>query len=213
MAVRPRYILWVALAIACAVVGWFLVRPEISDFAGRTDEPFPVFTEAAPPAVRSGFGTTGEIGRLRIAAVGADAQMVWTQVDHGTFAVPSDVATVGLWNSGALPTDAIGPMVVAGHITDNVGKPGALVDLTKTVKGDTVNVVAADKTYSYRVVDVEQFHKEALPPKLFNQSQPHRLYVVSCANRVRLGATGFHYTDNVVVSADLVPDDTTKSSS
>ncbi len=43
-----------------------------------------------------------------------------------------------------------------------------------------------------------------LPAHLFRTDGPHLLHLVTCTNRRNLSGGGFHYADNLVVSAEEV---------
>jgi len=160
------------------------------------------------PTVGTGFSSTGDLaarqapGSLVMPAIGARAPMTSVGIKRGQMLVPGDVARVGRLNRSAAVGDLIGTTVIAGHVSDRHDRPGAFWRLASARKGQVVTVTDAGKTVRYRVTGVERFDRNRkLPQRLFRTTGAHRLVLISCTGRVTTRSGGFHYTQNVVVTA------------
>lgn len=142
------------------------------------------------------------IGRLRVPQRGIDAAVVSAGWDHETMAVPNDVTTVGWFEPSAQRADLAGVSLIAGHVADPVGRPGALAGLDQVQEDDIVEWSdVGGETSRFKVTGLARYPRaRGLPPSLFNVAGPHTLQLVTCANR-QDRAGGFHYVDNLVVTA------------
>jgi len=154
-------------------------------------------TYVAPPAP-----ARAAIGWLRIERLGIRTPVVPVGWDGDAMAVPNDVRTVGWFTPTAGLDDLAGSTVVAGHVSDQAGSPGAFAPLVAARVGDLVVWRAGHgKPRRFRVLSIRRYPRSAgLPRSLFQTDGAHTIRLVTCAHRVR-SATGFHYTDNLVVSA------------
>jgi hypothetical protein len=67
--------------------------------------------------------------------------------------------------------------------------------------GDKVRWTVGGRTQVFEVRGVRRYRRAAgVPGELFRTDGPRLLHLITCANRVRRGG-GFHYTDNLVVTA------------
>ena len=106
---------------------------------------------------------------------------------------------MGWWRAGAHPGDAVGVVVLDGHVDTRRDGPGAFFHLAATHVGDDI-VIATDRgQYRYDVRDVRRYPKPALPPELFAPTGRARLVVVTCGGP--FDRTTRQYADNTVVSA------------
>jgi hypothetical protein len=128
--------------------------------------------------------------------------MVGVGWDGDTLAVPNDPRTVGWFTPSAHREDLIGTSLVAGHVADTDGRPGALAPLVGARVGDVVVWRdALGRALRFRVVSIRRFPRAGgLPLSLLRPDGPHTLQLVTCTHRIPRGE-GFHYTDNLVVSA------------
>lgn len=142
--------------------------------------------------------------RISIPAIKVSAAMDSVGVSDNKMKIPGNVKKVGWYSKSARPFDVLGNMIVAGHVSDRKDHPGALYKATKVKKGHEVRVTVSGKTYKYKVTSVKTYPRsKKLPGSVFDQKTNHRLVIVSCANKVKSG-TGFHYKDNVVITAARV---------
>lgn len=152
---------------------------------------------APPELVDPGSG-----GMLRIPRLGIEAPVDGVDLDGTAMAVPNDPHRVGWLRSTARSGDLIGASVLAGHVSDEHDRPGALARL-HSVRLGTV-IVWTDprgRRHRFRTVRVALYPRDrGLPAALFAADGQHRLVLVTCAERVSTGA-GFHYRSNLVVSA------------
>lgn len=153
--------------------------------------------------------TTGTVARstgmrLQVPAVGVDAPVHRVGLDGGAMAVPHDVRRVGWLGSSAAPGDAMGSAVFSGHVTSRTGRPGAFSRLRLVQRGQRVRWVADGRAHTYVVTGVRRYSRAAgVPGSVFRTDGPAVLHLVTCAGRVATD-TGFHYTQNLVVTARRV---------
>jgi LPXTG-site transpeptidase (sortase) family protein len=124
-----------------------------------------------------------------VSAIGTDGSR--------TLVPPSDYTTVGWWALGAKPGSGQGTTIIAGHTVHTGG--GALDNLEDMRVGDRVIVDRTHQDLEYVVSSVKIYRKGALATKVdrvFNQSGPERLAIVTCEN-----FNGSIYLSNVVVIA------------
>ena len=169
--------------------------------------PAPASAVRVPPA---GPGVTADAtgfvpSRLVVEAVGIDAPLLATSVDHALALVPpEDPAELGWWR-GVRPGAGAGAVLVAGHLDSRRLGRGPLAALVDLASGDVATVTAADgTTASYVLRGVEVFDKDALPAgELFGYAGPERLVLVTCGGRFDRSAGG--WDSNVVAVLDPVP--------
>lgn len=114
---------------------------------------------------------------------------------------PADVLDVGWWDASALPGQATGSTVIAGHTVNTGG--GSLDRLADVRRGALVDVLTRNGVMRYEVRRTKVYDKEQLARnavKVFGQDTGDgRLVLVSCADW-----DGTAYDSNVVVYADPV---------
>jgi sortase (surface protein transpeptidase) len=138
--------------------------------------------------------------RLMIDRLGVTAAVEAVGVQRGALDIPEDPAEVGWWVGSAVPGDARGTVLIAGHVdTARAGK-GALFQLERLPVGSTVDVRAGDRTFVYRTVARRSYSKQRLPKTLFARTGPAQLALVTCGGAFYHGA----YDHNVVVYASPV---------
>jgi hypothetical protein len=138
--------------------------------------------------------------RLVISRLGVAAAVDAVGVQRGALDIPENPAQVGWWVGSAVPGDARGTVLIAGHVdTARAGK-GALFQLERLPIGATVDVRAGDRTFVYRTVARRSYPKQRLPDALFARTGPAQLVLITCGGAFRNGA----YDHNVVVYASPV---------
>jgi hypothetical protein len=120
---------------------------------------------------------------------------------NGAMEVPQDPADPG-WFSGGPTPGALGPAVIAGHVTWD-GAPAVFHRLGTMRRGDQVTVTRQDgKTAIFTVTLVDQFSKSRFPSQAVYGPIDHAgLRLITCGGTY--DAARHTYLDNVVVFAKL----------
>nr|WP_239522549.1 class F sortase [Geodermatophilus sabuli] len=114
--------------------------------------------------------------------------------------MPERPTVLGWYAAGAVPGDAAGTAVIAGHVDSARYGAGPLEGLLDLGEGDLVEVTdATGDTHRYAVTARTSFAKSALPAELFRADGPPQLALVTCGGAFD-ERTG-NYADNVVVVA------------
>ncbi|WGX97358.1 VaFE repeat-containing surface-anchored protein [Nocardioides sp. L-11A] len=201
---RTGYYTWVASTTADSR------NTAASHACGLESETTLVRKPAYPaPVVSTGFSAAGAdvagrrgIERIRIPSLGVDARTSPVGIKRGTMQVPGNVARTGRLRQSAAVGDLIGTTVIAGHVSDRHDRPGAFWKLAKARKGKVVTVRQGGMKVRYRVTSVERFSRAStLPDRFFSTTGEHQLVLISCAGKVTTPGGGFHYRQNVVVTA------------
>lgn len=140
---------------------------------------------------------------LRIPAIDVRSRVVPLGLDAaGAMEVPADPADVG-WYTGAPTPGALGPAVLAGHVTwDRV--PAVFFRLAGLERGDRIHVTRRDGlTAVFEVREVTVVAKSRFPTRRVYGATDHAaLRLITCAGRYDVDRA--RYADNAVVSAALV---------
>jgi hypothetical protein len=124
---------------------------------------------------------------------GATVRPVGVEPDGEMEVPPAD--EVGWYRYGPRPGDG-GSSVLAAHIAYG-GEDGVFRRLADLAPGATVTVTFADETTrSFRVTEVANYPKDALPPETWTDQGPANLSLITCGGEFD-ESTG-HYTDNVI---------------
>ena len=171
-------------------------EPDPPDRADRADRERvrdrttgPVLPESDPVAV-----SVPRIGvRSTLVDLGLD--------EDGAMEVPRDPARAGWFSSGAAP-GALGPAVIAGHVTWN-GAPGVFHRLGVLRRDDQVRVTRRDgRTAVFTVTRVARFPKAQFPThEVYGAIDHAGLRLITCGGGY--DAVRHRYPDNVVVFARL----------
>ncbi|MFL6174916.1 MAG: class F sortase [Marmoricola sp.] len=148
--------------------------------------------------VRQGAG-----GALGIPSLGIHAPVDAVGLDGTAMAVPNEPARVGWLTSTAHADDIVGSSVLAGHVSDEHDRPGALNRLGRIKVGAAIVWTGpTGKRVLFRVVRTRLYPRSrGLPATMFASAGPRELNLVTCAARVTTSNGGFHYTSNLVVTA------------
>uniref|UniRef100_UPI000AEE7F06 class F sortase n=1 Tax=Streptomyces scabiei TaxID=1930 RepID=UPI000AEE7F06 len=141
--------------------------------------------------------------RLLVRAIGVNAPMAELTLDEtGALRPPSaDMpGFVGWYGAGTAP-GSVGTAVTTGHVDTPEG-PGVFYRLGALAKGDTIEIIRADRRTAVFTVDaVELYDKEAFPDeKVYGSSHQPELRVITCGGQY---AEETGYQGNVVVYATL----------
>lgn len=175
---------------------------------GLASESTMVRRPPTPPVdIETGVNADGEIvrtsslPRLTIPALNISAPVVTVGKVGTRMAVPGDVHKVGWYRPTARPGEEIGTSVIAGHVSDEHDRPGALWRLKNARRGQTINV----GRQSYRISKVyTRPRSEDLAKDLFATTGAHRLVLVTCTGKRTNPDGTFHYTKRLIVIAKHV---------
>lgn len=141
--------------------------------------------------------------RITIPRLGVQSNLVNLGVDSsGAMEVPVEAADAGWYELGPTP-GALGPAVIAGHVTWNQS-PAVFHRLGTLSRGDLVNVTRADgKTAVFSVEGVARYPKAQFPTqKVFGTIDHAGLRLITCGGAYDDAAN--RYLDNVVVFTELL---------
>jgi Sortase domain len=219
---RPvRALMAVGLAIIGAVLVWVaLARPSTPDsvFTGTPNgHSLPSMSPSAPnPTPERGTARPEQDVRdqitglvlpasepvaVSIPRIGVRARLVELGLDKGEMEVPQDGARAG-WFSRAATPGALGPAVIAGHVTWHRA-PAVFHRLGTMKRGDQVSVARKDgKTAIFTVTRVDQFSKSRFPSGAVYGPIDHAgLRLITCGGTY--DGARHKYLDNVIVFAKL----------
>ncbi|EME52163.1 class F sortase [Amycolatopsis decaplanina] len=191
-----------ALAISAGVIVLTWIPPEpAASFAEPAVMPG---EDGAPLALPADSAKRGQRpGTIRLPE-GGSAKLVRSEVNSdGVLPVPRGLGDAAWW--GARLGAEAGTALISGHVNWG-GVKGPFDELWRMREGQEVAVSdATGGIWVYRVREVVTMHKNDLPAqaaKLFAQSGPHRLVLVTCGGDYLGGTDG--YRDNRVIVATLV---------
>jgi sortase (surface protein transpeptidase) len=218
---RVRALIAIGLGIIGAVLVWAaLARPSTPDSAlapAPTGDGMPSTSPNAPqapperPTERADHVRDKITGlvlpesdpvAVSIPSLGVRSTLVDLGLDsNGAMEVPQDPARAGWFSEGPAP-GALGPAVIAGHVTWN-GAPAVFHRLGSMRRGDQVTVVRKDgKTAVFTVSQVARFSKSQFPSRAVYGPINHAgLRLITCGGTY--DAARHTYLDNVVVFAKL----------
>jgi hypothetical protein len=121
----------------------------------------------------------------------------------GALQLPERPTVLGWFAPGAVPGDAAGSAVIAGHVDSARYGSGPLEQLYAVDLGQVVEVVdAAGERHRFAVTSRTSYRKTALPAEVFRTDGPPQLALITCGGAFD-EVTG-NYADNVVVLAQPV---------
>lgn len=134
------------------------------------------------------LGVTSTLEKLNL---GADGEMK----------TPRDPFKAGWYEPGPAP-GAMGPAVIAGHVTWN-GEPSVFHKLSTLKRGDRIEVAREDgKTAEFTVDKIGQYPKNEFPTVEVYRNLDHAgLRLITCGGE--FSESDNRYSDNVVVFASL----------
>jgi len=226
---QPARAATAVLALALAVAGSYLVWTAVSGpgspppvpeagprAAARATRQVPERPPSASPSAspaRAGAGAADLIKgptlpdskpvRVVIPRLGVTSALVGLGLDQtGAMEVPPDPAVAGWYVLGPDP-GALGPAVIAGHVTWN-RVPAVFFRLATMRRGDRVTVLRKDGIKAvFSVTRVARFDKSSFPTRAVFGSIDHAgLRLITCGGRYDV--TDHRYLANVVVFATLV---------
>ena len=134
--------------------------------------------------------------------IGVRSSLIRLGLDgEGAMEVPDDPALAGWFSRGAAP-GALGPAVIAGHVTWD-GAPAVFHRLGTVRRGDRVTVAREDgRTAVFTVTRVAQYSKSRFPSRAVYGAIDHAgLRLITCGGTY--DRVHHRYLDNIVVFARL----------
>ena len=188
-----RLLIGLLAMVALTACGGAVTEPLSSTASTQTVVDSTALAPAAAAATESAKRAELVTDPARLRLDGIDAPVVPLALSGSELVPPADPTVLGWWgrNAGA----AHGVTLLVGHTVHTGG--GDLDNLEDVPVGATANVSGVH----YQVAKVQVIRKAALAkqaPRLFAQSGPHRLVIVTCEDYNP--ATG-HYDSNVVLTA------------
>ena len=161
------------------------------------------------PSVPTGFDgmafrrVLSGLAPARITLPGISAGIDRIGVADGAAQVPDDVARVGWLRDSASLDDRIGTTVIAGHVADEAGHPGAFSRLRQATVGQIVTVKdSKGHAHRFRIRSVASYARSgSLPAGVFSTTGAHKLVLITCTDKVTYPDGHYHYADNRVVTA------------
>jgi sortase (surface protein transpeptidase) len=137
---------------------------------------------------------------VSIPRIGVRSKLVDLGLKGGAMETPKNPADAGWYSRGPSP-GALGPAVIAGHVTWN--GPAVFYRLGSIRRGDQVSVTRKDgKTAVFTVTRVAQFPQSRFPTRAVYGPIDHAgLRLITCGGTY--DAARHKYLDNVVVFAKL----------
>ncbi|WP_144710898.1 class F sortase [Curtobacterium pusillum] len=159
------------------------------------------FQDPAVPAARSDATPV----RVTIPAIGVSSSLEdLHRGSAGELDPPKDWNSAGWFSDGIVPGE-VGPAVIAGHV-DSPTTAAVFFRLDELVPGDQIHVAMSDGTTRTFTVDrSERAAKSAFPTSdVYGPAPTPELRLITCDGTFDT-ATG-HYTDNLIVFAELSSD-------
>ncbi|WP_430869084.1 class F sortase [Demequina aurantiaca] len=215
----------IAVAAVFAVLAWMALRPVVPQpIAQATAAPQAAAGEQAPSSEPTAtppptpspvpidlskrvepMMTRPEQGKpthLSVPSVGVSTDLeTLGLLDDGSLATPKDTDLVGWYGGGARP-GAVGPAVLAGHVSWN-GDPSVFFRLSEVAVGEQITVSQDDgKEVNFRVTRVEQHPKEEFPTlEVYGNTATPQLRLITCGGD--FDDSSGHFYDNVIVFAEM----------
>lgn len=140
---------------------------------------------------------------VSIPAIGVDAPTTRLRLQaDNTMEVPADPAHTG-WYEGSAAPGALGPTVVAGHVTWNQ-EPTVFFELGALRPGEEIHIRRKDgRTAIYAVTDIAQYGKDDFPTsKVYGDVDQPEIRLITCAGPYDPDTN--EYDSNLVVFGELV---------
>jgi hypothetical protein len=197
----------ISVAVSVTAIGtgiWLWVSPTYETPGAAGIVPSATAATTTLPAAAGVRATAHQAAgvptQLRLPALGVTASIVPVGLAAGgTLAVPADPHVLGWWEEGAAPGEALGTVVIDGHVdTWNAGD-GALFHLASARPGERIVLRTSAGPVTYVIVGRRTYLKASLPRSVFASYGRPRLVVITCGGP--FDWTTRHYLDNVVVYA------------
>lgn len=182
--------------------------PSVSPSQPNTSEPVtapsqPSTAPSAPEIAVEPRAPQAVPTSLSIPKIDVDTELEQLGIqDDGALATPVDTDLAG-WFSGGPRPGAVGPAVIAGHVSWN-GDPSVFFRLTELEPGDIVTVHQEDGSEAdFEVTRLEQHDKDEFPTvSVYGNTDEPELRLITCGGE--FDSSIGHFDDNIVVFAELV---------
>jgi sortase (surface protein transpeptidase) len=211
LAIIGAVLVWAALARPSAPEPALAPAPDdhsMPSTSPRAPQPTPEETTAGADQTDLRDQTRGlvlpesEPVAVSIPKIGVRSRLVQLGLkDDGEMETPADPALAGWFTGGPTP-GALGPAVIAGHVTWN-GAPEVFYRLGSLRPGDEVTVTRKDgKTGIFTISRVARFSKSRFPSRtVYGRIDHAGLRLITCGGTY--DAARHRYADNVIVFAKL----------
>lgn len=220
----------VVVALAFAVMAWQAMQPVVPQPIAAATAPA-VITSSVPsissaPAATSPSPTSSPVAtpvpvdlsnrvepavtrpaqasptRLTVPSVGISTELeTLGLLDDGSLATPVDTDLAG-WYGGGVKPGAVGPAVIAGHVSWN-GVKSVFFRLSEVAIGDQITVAQEDGAeVNFRVTRVEQHPKDEFPTlEVYGNTATPQLRLITCGGD--FNDSSGHFYDNIIVFAEM----------
>jgi hypothetical protein len=171
------------------------------DKDGQDSSPQP--RQGTPDEIAGPVLNESEPIRISIRRIGVTSTLTRLGLDDaGAMEVPDNPAIAG-WYTGGPSPGALGPAVIAGHVTWN-GSPSVFYRLRELRSGDSIEVQREDGSIAtFTVRRVTRFPKAEFPTNaVFGPADRAELRLVTCGGLY--DESTHRYLDNVVAFAHLI---------
>lgn len=146
-----------------------------------------------------------QAGTIRVPAAGIKATVIKVGTSRTGIVIPENPQRVGWWDRSAHNRARHGASIIVGHVSDAHLTRGVFARLTRTERGDVVIWQTGSVTTRYRIIGKRTYSRSRpLPARLFRMHGPHVVRMITCTHLVRLSDGYFHYTRNLVVTAEEI---------
>ena len=166
--------------------------------AGAAPDHAPTMRRVPVPAIGA------QPRHLTIADIGVDHPVIPVGLEpDGSMEIPENVNEIGWYTRTRVRPGDPGSAVLAGHVDSRAQGRGAFFDLGDLDLGAEIEVTTDAGTQRWQVTGRTSYDKTVLPiDELFTVDGPPRLVLITCGGP--FDSDTRHYTENVVVLAELV---------
>ncbi len=150
-------------------------------------------------------GSSQASSDLRIPAIGVKAPVKKVGANRRGIIIPENPEHLGWWQRSASNRARRGNSIIVGHVSDSHLNLGVFAKLHRAQRGDIVIWRTGDVRKRYRIISKRKYWRSRpLPARLFRMHGPHYVRLITCSNLVKLPDGYFHYTKNLVVTAEEI---------
>lgn len=205
-------VLGLALLVGSPLL-WWLSQPEatVGEVVPATEpgtmtmrqqpDPAPASTPTPAPLPDP---VAGEPDRVVVPAISVDHPVIPVGLESdGAMEIPERVDEIGWYTGTQVRPGDPGSAVLAGHVDSRTQGRGAFFDLGRLDVGDDIRLETEAGEQHWQVTGRTSYDKSYLPiDDIFTVSGEPRLVLITCGGP--FDSATRHYTENVVVYAELV---------